>query len=113
MDDRGLHVQALGFGIVGCLSVWILQWCSGLECQACNIFEVATTRVYWAFVPPLVWLLDWSRRMFERRQAIREEVARELAIKAIEAVKAGESGSNDLEHVKAEAIKQLKQQKSA
>ena len=49
--------------------------------------------------------------MFERRQAIREEVAREMAIKAIEAVKGEDSGNDDLERVKAEAIKQLEKKK--
>ena len=68
---------------------------------------------YWAFVPPLVWLFDWSRRMFERRQAIREEVAREMAIKAIEAVKGEDSGNDDLERMKKEAIKQLEKKKFA
>jgi hypothetical protein len=107
MDDRGLHVQALGFGIVGSISVWVLHRCSGLECQACEIVEDATTRVYWAFVPPLVWLLDWGRRMFERRQAIREEAVRQEIDKRLDLVEWSKVSSVQPDKMKEEIQKMM------
>ena len=71
-SERGIGFQAVGFAVVGCASVAILQ--IGSESWAYQSFETAATRLYWAFVVPLAALFDWGRKMFETRKAIRDAV---------------------------------------
>ena len=71
-SERGIGFQAVGFAVVGCASVAILQFGSESGSWAYQSFETAATRLYWAFVVPLAALFDWGRKMFETRKAIRE-----------------------------------------
>ena len=83
-SERGIGWQALGFAVVGCAGVAILELWSESGSWVYESFETAVTRLYWAFVVPLAALFDWGRRMFETRQEIRK-AAREKAIrKAVE-----------------------------
>ena len=79
-SERGIGFQAVGFAVVGCASVAILQAFSESGSWAYQSFETAVVRLYWAFVVPLAALFDWGRRMFETRQEIRK-AARKKAIK--------------------------------
>ena len=83
LSDRGLAFQAFGFGVVGCVSVWILEGCAAHGCEACSVFEQAT-RLHWAFVVPLAWFFDKVRRMFERASAIRRKRVQEEIEKLVE-----------------------------
>lgn len=71
-SERGIGFQAVGFAVVGCVSVAILQFGSESDSWAYQSFQTAATRLYWAFVVPLAALFDWGRKMFETRKAIRE-----------------------------------------
>ena len=71
-NERGIGFQAVGFAVVGCVSVAILQFGSESDSWAYQSFQTAATRLYWAFVVPLAALFDWGRKMFETRKAIRE-----------------------------------------
>ena len=82
LSDRGIAVQAWGFGIVGCISVAALHLFSGSDHLLYQWFETAATRLYWAFLVPLAALIDWGRKMFERGKAIREAKKREILAKA-------------------------------
>ena len=72
LSDRGVGVQAIGFTIVGCVSVAALQLFSDSDHLLYQWFEMAATRLYWAFVVPLAALFDWGRIMFAKGKAIRE-----------------------------------------
>ena len=75
--------QALGFAVVGCASVAILQLWSESGSWAYQSFETAVSRLYWAFVVPLAALFDWGRRMFETRQEIRKAAVEKAIEKAV------------------------------
>ena len=47
LSDRGIAVQAWGFGIVGCVSVAILHIFAGSDHVLYRLFEVAATQLYW------------------------------------------------------------------
>ena len=79
-SERGIGYQAVGFAVVGCASVAILQVFSESSSWVYQSFETAAARLYWAFVVPLAALFDWGRRMFETRAEIRR-AARKMAIK--------------------------------
>ena len=76
--------QALGFAVVGCASVAILQLWSESGSWAYQSFETAVSRLYWAFVVPLAAVFDWGRRMFETRQEIRKAAFEKAVKKAVE-----------------------------
>ena len=83
LGDRGIGVQAAGFVIVGCVSLFVLLWWSGSEHFLYHGFEVLVTKLYWAFVVPLAATFDWGRKMFEKGKAIREAKKAEIMAKAI------------------------------
>ena len=72
LQDRGIGFQALGFALVGCACVAILTLFSGSDHLAYKAFEIATTKLHWAFVILLAVTFDKGRDMFEKAQAIRE-----------------------------------------
>ena len=80
LQDRGIGFQALGFALVGCACVAILTLFSGSDHLAYKAFEIATTKLHWAFVILLAVTFDTGRMMFGKAQAIRE--ARREAKKA-------------------------------
>ena len=82
LSDRGVGVQAIGFAVVGCVSVAVLQLFSDGDHLLYQWFEMAATRLYWAFVVPLAALFDWGRIMFARGKAIREAKKAEILAKA-------------------------------
>ena len=52
---------------------WLYQW-----------FEMAVTRLYWAFVVPLAALFDWGRIMFAKGKAVREATKAKMREKVLE-----------------------------
>ena len=82
LSDRGVGVQATGFAVIGCISVAILHIFSGSDHLLYLWFEMAATRLYWAFVVPLAAVFDWGRIMFAKGKAIRETKKREILAKA-------------------------------
>ena len=71
MSDRGIWWQIVGFTLIGCVSLTILEIFAGSEFWAYRYFETAATRLYWAFVIPLAGLFDEARKMFETKMEIR------------------------------------------
>ena len=71
VSDRGIWWQIVGFTLVGCASLTILEIFAGSEFWAYRYFETAATRLYWAFVIPLAGLFDEARKMFETKMEIR------------------------------------------
>ena len=82
LGDRGIGVQAAGFVVVGCMSLFVLQWWSGSEHYLYHGFEALVTKLYWAFIVPLAATFDWMRKMFEKGKAIREAKKAEILAKA-------------------------------
>ena len=64
-SERGIGWQALGFAVVGCAGVAILELWSESGSWVYQSFETAAIRLYWAFVVPLAALFDWGPRMFD------------------------------------------------
>ena len=69
--DRGIYWQIGGFAVVAVASVVILAEFGGLDGRAFLYFEIAVTKLYWAFVIPLAGLFDGVRKMFEKMSDIR------------------------------------------
>ena len=74
-------MQAAGFAVVGCVSIAILQIFAHSDYWLYQWFEMAATRLYWAFVVPLAALFDWGRIMFAKGKAIREAKKAEIVAK--------------------------------
>ena len=86
-SERGVGFQALGFAVVGCAGVAILQLWSESGSWAYQSFETAVSRLYWAFVVPLAARFDWgegcSRRVRRFRRAAVEKAIRKAVEKAV------------------------------
>ena len=94
MGSRGIGFQAVGFAVVGCVSVAALYGFAGSDHWAYQTFELCVVKLYWAFVAPLAAIFDRVRKMFETRgelrRRMREEIKREFRAEAerAEAVRA-------------------------
>ena len=62
--DRGIYWQIGGFAVVALSSAVLLVEFAGSDYRAFLYFEVAATKLYWAFVIPLAGLFDGVRKMF-------------------------------------------------
>ena len=71
LSDRGVWWQIIGFTLVGCASLAVLEVFAGSEFWAYRWFTTAVTRLYWAFMIPLAGLFDEARKMFETKMEIR------------------------------------------
>ena len=69
--DRGIYWQLGGFTLVSLASVAILAEFAGYDSRVFMYFEIAVTKLYWAFVIPLAGLFDGVRKMFEKMSEIR------------------------------------------
>ena len=76
--DRGVAWQVLGFVLVGIAATSALAIYSETDTLAFRFFEVAATKVNWAFVPTIAFIIDRSRKMFERSSEIRAAARREV-----------------------------------
>ncbi len=80
--ERGVVWQVTAFAIVGVTATSALAIYSETDALTFRFFEVATTKLNWAFVPAVAFIIDWSRKMFERRSDIRAAARREAVEKA-------------------------------
>lgn len=71
LSERGIWWQVAGFTIVALASVIILAEYSGSDVRAYRYFEIAATKLYWAFIIPLAGLFEGVRKMFEKASEIR------------------------------------------
>ena len=78
LADRGIWWQVVGFTLVGCISLAILELFAGSDAVAYQWFETAVTRLYWAFVVTLAGAFDGGQKLFakasETRRAVREKI---------------------------------------
>ena len=81
MPDRGIWWQIVGFTLVGCVSLAILEVFAGSEFWAYRYFTTAVTRLYWAFVIPLAGLFEEARKMFETKMEIRRAARAKMLAK--------------------------------
>ena len=80
--DRGVGWQVTGFAILGVAATSALAIYSETDALPFRFFEVATTKLNWAFVPTVAYLIDRSRKMFERKSEIRATARLEVLEKA-------------------------------
>ena len=76
--ERGVVWQVAGFAIVGIAATAALAIYSETDTLSFRFFEVATTKINWAFVPAVAFIADRSRRVFERRSEIRAAARQEV-----------------------------------
>ena len=80
--ERGFAWQVATFATIGIAATTALAIYSETDVLTFRFFEVATTKLNWAFVPAVAFIVDWSRKMFERRSDIRAAARREAVEKA-------------------------------
>lgn len=71
LSERGIWWQVAGFSVVALASLAILAEFAGSETRAFRYVEIATTKLYWAFLVPLGGLFEGARKMFEKASEIR------------------------------------------
>ncbi len=91
--DRGIVWQSTVFFVIGIVVTVLLAVYSGLDTLAYRILDTATTRMNWAFVPMIAFLIDWSRNMilFERATDIRARAIKKYDDKLRQEVRQEES----------------------
>ena len=82
MIERGFGWQVVTFAVVGVAATSALAIYSETDALTFRFFEVATTKLNWAFVPAVAFIVDWSREMFKKSSDIRAEARREAVEKA-------------------------------
>ena len=78
LGSRGIGFQAVGFAVVGCVSVAALYGFAGSDHWAYQAFELCVVKLYWAFVAPLAAIFDRVRKMFETRGELRRRMRAEI-----------------------------------
>ena len=84
LEERGFWWQAIGFGLIGAVSVSVLSIYSDSHDTMIEVYRLAATQVQWAFVAPIVAVVERIRKMFERKSEIRRMAREEVIAKAEE-----------------------------
>ena len=84
LEERGFWWQSVGFGLIGAVSVAVLSIYSDSHELVIDVYRLAVTQLQWAFVAPIVAIVERIRKMFEKKSEIRR-MAREEAIAKAEA----------------------------
>ncbi len=71
LSERGIWWQVAGFALVALVSLAMLAEFSGSDVRAFRYLEIASTKLYWAFVVPLGGLFEGVRKLFEKASEIR------------------------------------------
>ena len=72
LDERGILLQVTVFSVIGIAVTSALAIYSSTDALPYRLLEIATTRVSWAFVPAVAYIVDRSREMFRTNTEIRE-----------------------------------------
>ena len=84
LEERGFWWQAIGFGLIGAISVSVLSIYSDSHDTMIEVYRLAATQVQWAFVAPIVATVERIRKMFEKKSEIRRMAREEVIAKAEE-----------------------------
>ena len=84
LEERGFWWQAIGFGLIGAISVSVLSIYSDSHDTMIEVYRLAATQVQWAFVAPIVATVERIRKMFEKKSEIRRMAREEVIAKAKE-----------------------------
>ena len=84
LEERGFWWQAIGFGLIGAISVSVLSIYSDSHDTTIEVYRLAATQVQWAFVAPIVATVERIRKMFEKKSEIRRMAREEVIAKAKE-----------------------------
>ena len=84
LEERGFWWQAIGFGLIGAVSVTVLSIYSDSHDTMIEVYRLAATQVQWAFVAPIVAAVERIRKMFEKKSEIRRMAREEVIAKAVE-----------------------------
>lgn len=78
LNERGILWQIAGFAIVGVATTSTLAIYSDVNVLPFRFLEIATTKLSWAFVPAVAFMIDRSREMFRTDTEIREAARRKV-----------------------------------
>ena len=92
LDERGILLQVTVFSVVGIAVTCALAVHSGTDALPYRLLEIATTRVSWAFIPAVAYIVDRSRDMFRTNTEIREAARQKVRE---EGIKEGEQKAED------------------
>ena len=106
LEERGVAWQAVGFALIGIVSVPVLWIYSGADHWTIGFYRIATTQLHWAFAIAIALTIERVRKMFETkteiRRAARQKVIDEATEKGIE--KGIERGNIQGEHRATERV---------
>ena len=96
LEERGIVWQAVGFALIGIISIPILWIYSEADHWTIGFYRIAVTQLHWAFAIAIAVTIERLRKMFETKTEIRR-AARQKAI--AEAKEEGiEEGLDEGEH---------------
>ena len=78
LNERGILWQIAGFAIVGVTTTSTLAIYSEANALPFRFLEIATTKLSWAFVPAVAFMIDRSREMFRTDTEIREAARKKV-----------------------------------
>ena len=96
LEERGVTWQAVGFALIGIVSVPVLWIYSGADHWTIGFYRIAVTQLHWAFAIAIALTIERIRKMFETKTEIRRAARQKLIDEAIE--RGIEQGSIQGEH---------------
>ena len=79
LEERGIAWQAVGFALIGIISVPLLWIYSEADHWTIGFYRIAVTQLHWAFAIAIALTIERLRKMFETKTEIRR-AARQKAI---------------------------------
>ncbi len=84
LEERGVTWQAVGFALIGIVSVPVLWIYSGADHWTIGFYRIAVTQLHWAFAIAIALTIERIRKMFETKTEIRRAARQKLIEKGIE-----------------------------
>ena len=82
LEERGFLWQAFGFGLIGVITLGVLSVYSDSTQWIIDTYRMAVTQLQWAFIAPIVAIIEGVRNVFETKTRIREKAVEKALVKA-------------------------------
>ena len=82
LEERGFLWQAFGFGLIGVITLGVLSVYSDSTQWIIDTYRMAVTQLQWAFIAPIVAIIEGVRNVFETKTRIREKAVENAVSKA-------------------------------
>ena len=80
--ERGFGWQVATFAVIGGAATSALAIYSETDALSFRFFEVATTKLNWAFIPAVAYVVDWSRKCSREDPTFAQPPGEKLSKKA-------------------------------